>query len=243
MAGYDYPTYVADIGSALEVPVTDATSATPFDNADYNNWLPRAIEYGEQRIYRELDLMFTHISDTSKTLTANNRLFSLPTSQGAFIVVEEINVTGPDGPAQLLPVSKQYLDFVWPSNSSLTSPSVPIYWCPFDQTTIYVGPPADSTYPIEVIGTIRPAPLSSTNISTVITGYLPDLFMAATMISWTGFQRDYGQSADDPKLALSWEQVYQTALASAGIEQMRVRFQAAGWTSRLPSPIATPPQT
>lgn len=243
MAGYDYSTYITDVGSALEVPVVDATLAAPFINDDYNNWLPRAIEYAEQRIYRELDLLFTHISDASTNLTANQRRFVLPSSQGTFIVVEEVNVTGPSGAAQLLPVSKQYLDAAWPSNSSITAPSVPTVWCPFDQTSIFVGPPSDTAYPIEIVGTIRPAPLSSTNTTTVLTNYLPDLFMAGTMISWTGFIRDYGQSSDDPALAMSWEKVYETALASAGIEEVRKKMMSAGWNARLPSPIATPPQT
>jgi hypothetical protein len=244
MSGYTYPEYIQAISAALESPITDPTSATPFVDPSYNNWLPRAIEAAEQRIYRELDLLGTRLLDNTGMLTPNNRRFTLPTDNGTFIVLEQVLVFTAGGVRnQLLPVSLEYLNAAWPTDVTPLSPSVPQVWAPFDQASIFVGPSGDTNYNVECIGTIRPNTLSSTNTSTIITQYLPDIFLYASLVNFAGYQRDYGQGADDPKLAQSWENQYQTGKQSAEVEQFRIRFQTQGWSSRIPSPVATPPQT
>jgi hypothetical protein len=92
-----------------------------------------------------------------------------------------------------------------------------------DQTIIF-GPWPDKAYVVEVVGTIRPAPLSPTNTSTFLTNWLPDLFIAASMIFVTGYQRDFGAQSDDPNAAKSWDNEYSKLLASAGAEEMRKKF-------------------
>lgn len=247
MAGYTYTDFINAVSSVLESPITNAAAAAPFVNALYNLWLPRAIEAAEQRIYRELDLMGTHIIDDYPFgLTPNTRQFTLPEDLGTFVVVTQISVTYPIGSGtrnQLLPVSKEYLDAAWPNDTTPFTPAYPVCWCPFDQASIFIGPAPDAGYEIEITGTVRPNPLSSTNTTTILTTYLPDLFLAAALVSFIGFQRDYGQASDDPKLAVSWEGNYQTAFHSAAVEQARVRFASQGWGSRIPSPVASPPQT
>lgn len=244
MAGYTYTDYISDVGSALEVPVTNPALAAPFGDVNYNNWLPRAIEAGEQRMYRDLDLMSTHVVDTSGSLTANNRRFTLPSALGTFIVVEELTVLTAGGVRNvLLPTTKPYIDTIWPTDAAPTTPSVPTVWCPYDQSTVFVGPSPDVNYAVEVNGTIRPTSLSASNPTTILTTYLPDMFLAASMISWMGFMRDYGQASDDPKMAMSWEQVYQSGFKGAAVEQLRVRFASQGWSARMPGPLAQPPQS
>lgn len=244
MAGYTYTDFINAVSSVLESPITDPTIAAPFVNALYNLWLPRAIEDGEQRIYRELDLLGTYEADSSAALTPNTRRFTLPTDAGTFIVVTQVSVFSPAGTRrQLLPVSKEFMDACWPTDAAPFTPAVPVNWCPFDQSSIFVGPAPDSAYGVEITGTIRPDPLSSTNPTTILTTYLPDLFLAAALVSFIGFQRDYGQASDDPKLAMSWEGKYQTAFGSAAVEQARIRFASQGWGARMPSRVASPAQT
>jgi hypothetical protein len=97
---------------------------------------------------------------------------------------------------------------------------------------------------MEVVGTIRPTPLSSTNVTTILTQYLPDAYLMAAAISFLGYQRDFGQQSPvNPEMAVSWETQYQTAMKSAAVEQLRIRFASQGWGSRVPNPIASPPQT
>mgnify|MGYP001570248690 CR=1 FL=1 len=96
---------------------------------------------------------------------------------------------------------------------------------------------------VEVVGSIRPAPLSSSNVTTLLSTYWPDLLLAAMMVRAAGYQKNYGQGVDDPKMAMSWEQHYKELLAGADVEEMRKKFTSEGWSSDDPAKIATPPRT
>jgi hypothetical protein len=249
VSGYNYTDYILAISAALESPLTNPTANpqpdAPFVDQSYNNWLPRAIEAAEQRIYRELDLLACYFVDSTQAVTPNTRQFTLPTDAGTFIVVSEVCVFSPAGTrVQLLPVSKEYLDACWPTDAPAFIPSVPQVWCPFNQSTIILGPAPDTAYGTEITGMARPAPLSSTNVTTPIVSYVPDLMIFASLLSFISFQRDLGAaSSDGGQQAITWESQYQTAKQSAQVEQFRVRFQTQGWGSRIPAPVATPPQT
>ena len=106
--------------------------------------------------------------------------------------------------------------------------------------TIIVGPWPDQAYTLEVIGTIRPTPLSVTNTSTYLTTYLPDLWVAATMIFMMGYERDFGAQSDNPASAVSWEGQYEKLFASANVEEFRKKYQSGAWSSMQPTAIATP---
>jgi len=84
---------------------------------------------------------------------------------------------------------------------------------------------------MEVVGTIRPTPLSSNNTTTFLTNQLSDLLFAACMSAIAGYQKDYGTQADDPKSAMSWENQYQMRIASANKEEMMRKFQSGDWLS------------
>lgn len=230
-----YTTYVAQMANIMAVdPAT----------TQFQTMLPGAIDYAEQRIYRELDLLNTVLRDSSASLTSGNRNFSLPTtSNGPFVTVQGINIITPAGTQPdsgtrnpIQPVARDYLDAVWnaPGSSDL-----PRYFSMIDQTSIVVGPWPNSAYVVEVIGTIRPNPLSMSNTSTFLTLYLPDLFLAASMIFATGYQRDFGSQADNPAQAVSWESQYEKLFASANAEELRKKFAGPGWTSF--SAVANPP--
>jgi hypothetical protein len=212
--------------------------------------LPGMIDYAEQRIYRELDLISTTTRLASTTAlsgvnpcVANNRLISF--TQGTFVVAEQINIitpasaVSPDAGTRnaLTPVSKEFMDTVWTSSAGAT---VPIYFAPQDDHTFVVGPWPDAAYPVEVVGKIRPAPLSSGNTTTFLTTYLPDLFVAASMVFASGYMRNFGSQADDPKMSQSWENQYQLLKASADAENMRKKFSGSAWSSMSQPTLATP---
>ena len=244
MAGYSYSEWISAVGALIEVPIVNSASAVPSSDPNFNIYVPRAIDYAEQRIYRELDLLNTRVTDNSASLTPNYRRFSLPVSQGTIVVLEELNVFYPPGNrVQLTPVAREFLDISWPSDTPPSTPSVPAYFCMVDQGTVLVGPPPSSNFQMETVGTVRPLPLSATNTTTLLTQYLPDVFLAASMIAWTGYQRDYGAQSDDPQQAQSWENQYEMLIKSAGVEELRKKWQGPGWSSRLPTPLATPPQS
>jgi len=82
--------------------------------------------------------------------------------------------------------------------------------------------------------------LSSTNTTTFISLYLPDLFLMASMIFVSGFQHNFGRQSDDPAMAQSYEGQYKTLLTGAMIEEARKKFQASAWSSMSPPVAASP---
>lgn len=209
--------------------------------------LPNIIDDAEQRLYRELDLLST-VTRATGPLTANNRNFNLPTGNGAFVVVEQMNAISPAGTTDpdlgtrvpMLPVSKEYLDAVFPS---VGAASIPTLFAPISQTGWIVGPWPDAAYTVEVVGTIRPAPLSFTNQNTFLSDNLPDVFLAAALVMSAGYQMNFSSMGDNPQQAVSWESHVAKLLDSAKIEEFRKRFASQGWSSKNPDPIVTPPRT
>lgn len=236
----NYTSYVATLQNLAAIPA---------DDISFSAILPNVIDDAEQRIYRELDLLQTTTRNNSLALTANNRNFSYPTtSSGIFIVTEEINVILPAGTTNpdlgqrvtLLPASKEFLDVAYPSVSGA---GVPAYFAMLTQTSILLGPWPDAAYQVEVVGTTRPLPISQSNPTTFLATYLPDLFVAASMVFIAGYQKNFSEMGDQPQQAVSWEAHYQSLLKSAAVEEARKKFSAEGWSSSNPSPIATPPRT
>jgi len=288
------------------------------NNPEYLIILPQMITYAENRMYRDLDFLFTSISSTAYGLTAGNRQIAVPT--GVFVVPEQINVlvvpaqftasivsttmtvtsvtsgtiavgmmisgngvtpgttitafvsgsggTGtytvsssqtvastfivgnsasgnPDTATRipLLPTTKEFLDSCYGSGATANR-GLPQYFCPFDDYTFLVGPYPDQNYTCELVGTYRPASLgdgtNGTTTTTFISLYLPDIFIMASMIYISAYQRNFGRANDDPQMAVTYEGQYQTLLKSAMMEENRKKFEAAAWSSQSPSSAATP---
>lgn len=208
---------------------------------DFDNILSGAIDYAEQRCYRELNLISTVQTDQSTTLTPSQRDVDIPTT---FVVVNNVNAISPAGAGYvlgvrnpLIPVTRDVLDMLWPDN---TTTGLPTMYCMVDQWSMLVGPPPDDDYQLEIIGTYRPDPLSDTNTTTFLTQRLPDLFMAASMVYMSGYMRNFGAQAGDPAMGASWEAQYQALKGSADVEELRKHMTAASWSSQPVSPQAQP---
>ena len=229
-----YSSLVTDLANLLVVPPTDA---------NYLIVLPNVIDDAEQRLYRELDLLSTIVRDSTGVLTPNSRNFTFPQH---FVVSESINVFTPAGSTtnrnQLVPVTREFLDAVWPNEASASTPSVPQYYAMITDQSIIVGPAPDAGYTMEVVGTIRPVPLSAGNQTTYLTLYLPDLFMAASLVFAAGYLQNYGAMVDNPQQAMSWETHYKELLDSANVEENRKKYAAQAWSPKQPTPLATPPR-
>lgn len=231
-----YNSFVQAIANLMVVPVNDP---------GYVEVLPNIIDDLEQRLYRELDLLSTIVTDASAVFTQNNRNLALPTG---FVVIENINVISPAGQPDpnlgtrnaLLPASKEMLDMLYPSS---TGAGLPQYFGMVTQSTIVVGPWPDGAYQVEVVGTQRPAPMSAANQNTFLTANLPDLVIAAGMVFACGYQKNFSAQGDDPQSAVSWESHLQKLLPSAMVEELRKKFTSEGWSSKQPDPVATPPRT
>jgi hypothetical protein len=215
------------------------------DEADpaYNTILPQMITYAENRMYRDLDFLFTSTSITGYNIPTGSRSITIP--QGTIVVSDQINIITPAGTINpdagtrtpCLPTTKEFLDAVYGAASYT---GMPQYFVPFNDNLFLFGPYADQSYYVEIIGTYRPASLSATNTTTFISLYLPDVFTMASMIYISGYQRDFGRQSDDPQMAQSYENQYQLLLKGAAVEEARKKFESSGWSSQSPSPVATP---
>ncbi len=241
------PTYsnlLADVASTIVVDATDANFLAIF---------PQWINYAEDRIYRELDMLVANIRDSSSSTVANSRNFNLPTSIGTFLVLDAINIITPASTAadsgtrnRLTPVSLDVLDWTYPSATGAGVPSMFAYYSQNTdlspaQTQVMLGPWPDDTYRVEVVGKIQPAPLSATNTTTYLTANLYDVMFAATMVAATSWQMNFGAAgADNPQQATTWEATYKTLAGSAQVYEARKRFAGASWTSKMLEPMAQP---
>ena len=241
--GLSYNGAVAGTNSYVQQIATMAVVEA--NNADYLIILPQMITYAENRIYRDLDFLFTSISTTSYGLTAGNRQITVPA--GTFVVPEQINLITPSGTSDpnagtrvpLLPTTKEFLDQVYGSGISANR-GEPKYFAPFGDFTFLVGPYPALNYTCEIVATYRPDSLSATNTTTFISLYLPDLFIMASMIYISAYQRNFGRANDDPQMAITYESQYQALKASAMAEENRKKFEAAAWSSQGASTSATP---
>ncbi len=237
--------YINQISTMAVVDVTDPAFLTI---------LPQMITYAENRIYRDVDFLFTSFSTTAYSLTVGSRNITVPNSitlqPGPFVVPEQINLITPSGvtnPNQgtrvpLLPTTKEFLDAVY-GNASLTGQ--PKYWVPFDDYTFLVGPYPDAAYTVELVGTYRPQSLgdgtNNTVTSTFISLYLPDLFIMASMIYIAAYQRNFSSAlGNDPQMPITYETQYQALLKGAVSEENRKKFEASAWSSQSASTTATP---
>ena len=236
-----YSTYQTALSTLTAIPTT---------NADFIAILPNVIDYSEQRIYRELDLLTEDVRDSSAATLTNNRNFTLPTSIGTFQVISGINIITPASTTAeqgtrnpCTPVSRDVLDLIYPSSTGATLPTMFSYLSQSlvaGQTNILLGPWPDASYTVEVIGKIIPAPLSATNTTTFLSLYLPDLLLAASMVFMSGYLKNFGAQADDARQAQSWEGQYQLLKASADVWESRKKFAGASWTSKQVEPTAVP---
>ena len=232
---YNYTQFVPMLANMLVIDPADP---------NYQLTLPNIIDDGEQRIYRELDLLNTIVRDTGGVLTPNSRNFTLPQTSGRFVVTENMNVFTPVNTTtnrkQLKPVSREFMDLIWGNDAAPSTLSIPEYYAMITDQTIIVGPPPDAAYTMEVVGTIRPTPLSATNPTTFLTLYLPDLFFAECLIFGYGYLKDFGAATDDPQGSASWSAHYKDLWQSANAEEMRKKYMSQGWTPKQPNAIATP---
>lgn len=229
-----YDTLVTQLATMAVVTPTDPS---------FQAILPEAIDYAELRMQRDLDFLATVNSSASFSLTSLTR--SIVFTQGQFVTIQDVNVITSVGTSDpnngtrnpCLPVSKEYLDFTWPSAGGAT---IPTFFAMLNANTIYFGPWPDQNYTVELVGTVRFTPLSSGNQTNYLGTYFSDIYVQAAMIYISQFQRQFGATANDPQMPGAYEMQYQGLLRSAGVEEARRKFSSVAWTSMSPSPVATP---
>jgi len=220
-------------------------AVVPTTDSNFQIILPQMISYAELRMQRDLDFLSTQISNSSYSFTQGNGTLTIPTSQ--FVVIETFEVIDNSGNSSaLLPVGKEFIQNVYGTGSTQGLPQYFAVYGGDSATTgltsqnMIVGPIPDLTYSVRLTGTVRSAPLSSMNTQTYISVYLPDMFIMASMIYISAYQRNFGRLNDDPAMAQTYESQYQGLLKSAMVEENRKKFESAAWTPYSPAPFASP---
>jgi hypothetical protein len=235
---YTYATFTTNL--ALEMGDPQLTGDANFQTIVNGTIIPNA----EARICSDLDFLGAVVTSTT-LLTAGNRNLNW---SNAFFVVQSLSVITPQSTTNpdlgtrnpVLPATKDLCTYMFPS---VTASGVPQFFGRVTQDSCVLGPWPDQAYTVEITGTQRPASLSSTNATTFISVYLPQLFMAASMVEASGYMQNFSAVGDNPAQGVNWSQHYANLLKSGAIEEARKKFQAEGWSSSQPTGISTPPRT
>lgn len=221
-------------------------------SADFTAIIPNIIDDAEQRIYRELNFLYQRQENTSITTTSGTRAISLLATSLSCVTVEQVALFTPAGATASSgtrvqyqgPVSLDFINMVWPAQSSTSAPALTIasYWAMADAQTVVLAPTPDASYVAGITGVFRPAAMSSANPTTYLGTSYPDLLLSAAMVFGAAYQRDFGQASDDPAKALSWEAHFQTEKQSALEEEARRRGESTGW-SPMKQYVAQPART
>lgn len=196
--------------------------------------LPNAIDYGEQRIFRDLDLITTVTTDASQACTPNSRTAPIP---GAFVVVKGVNIVTPAGATPsngalnpCVRASQDLLDFMFPSVAGSGIPTrfhIQTQGWGSNSGTVVLGPWPDQGYFVQYVGTQRPTPLSAGNPNTFLSTNLPDLFLIACMIHMAAYQKNWSSLGSDPQSGSTWEVQYEKLKTGADAEELRKRYEGS----------------
>lgn len=236
---YNYTEYQIQLGTLMAL--TSANPGAAPTDPYFVQILPACIDYAEQRIYRDLDIQST---TQTGTVTATQGSMTLALPSGVY-VVENMQVqatasgTPPIGtPTVMTAVDKGFLYAVYPPGYAGSAQGQPLFYYMQDQATAVIGPSPDQAYTIAVTYTYRPTPLSATNTTTILTEIWPDLFLAASMVFMSGYQKNFGSQSDDPKMAQSWEDQYQTLLKGALMEEASKKSMTVDFTPLRSAPFS-----
>ena len=246
----NYTTYVQQI--ALMAVIPDVA------DANFVALIPQMISYAEDRIFRDLDFVFTSTYRTGYALTAGARNlvvpYALPDGSGTWVITEQIILSYPyNSGTRVLPLTPSTLEFINAvyGSGSQSPRGAPKYFTVFNDNEYIFGPVPDQNYAVELIGTYRPASLSPASVGpTGVTGttflsmYLPEVLVAASMIYVSMYQRNFlGGASNSPEMPVTYEGQYQALIKSAGMDEARKAFSSAGWTAMAPAPLASQPRS
>ncbi len=173
-----------------------------------------------------------------------------PDQQGAMrvpllrVTQDFIDNIWPDETQTLTPQPWETYFSIFAENEAGIPAPEPIAGVP-QPSKINIGPTPDGTYVTEYRGTYRPPPFYTVALFTPSTGQalnptgttflsaeLPDLFFAASMVASSGYLRLFSAASDDPKMAISWEAMYQSLKSGAATEEARKKskgYQASSY--------------
>lgn len=216
----------------LETALTDYLQQEP-PSSDFTTALTTIVGNAELRIYRDLDFLATRGTNASLSTASGTFQYDLgnltgqevgtyPVAYEYPVEIEGIAIEVSSSWVSMRPVSLDFLQRMWPATATTGVPAAGLAWfAMLDHRNAVIAPTPGAIYPMRVTGRWRPAPMSSGQASSYLGDVYPDLLFNAAMIEGLAWQRDFGAAAADPRIALSWEERYQAAKATAIMEEAR----------------------
>lgn len=250
-----YNAYIQNIGVMAVVLTSETGGVYSFVDPPLQEIVPSILNYAEQRISRDLDLLSSQTSNLY-TLTAGVNVFSLPVND--FQVVQTLEIVHLSNgvvvdSCPLLPVSKEFIQNCY---GGMFSANTPKYYAMYGDnfgseqdsaTNILFGPPPNYAYSLRVTGTACPPSLyqnASAGVAdtayTYISNFYPDLLIMASMVYVSAFQRNFSAASDDVETAMTYEKQYQALRLGAVPLENRRKGMGSGWTP-YSTPIAATP--
>jgi hypothetical protein len=199
-------------------------------DSDWLAALPGIIEQAELRCYRDVDFLAAR-KIAVVTLPANLATFLTPAD---WVIGHSIRL-----PATNATLDRREQSFLADYG---TGTGTPRYWCEMTAGVVLLAPIPNLNTAAELTYHARAAGLSSANATTWLATNLPDLLFYAAMVAATGYRKNFGAQADDPKMALSWEQQYQRALQAVLREEGRRKGENSFDSSVPAAPPSNLPQ-
>ena len=209
-------------------------AALAIDTTTDDGWatyLPAIIEQAELRCYRDADFLAVR-KVLPISLAAGAAQFAAPAD---WMLGQRISLVLSGSRPQLDRRDDTYL------REYGTGTGTPRYWCEPTQGQILLAPVPDVVYAAELGYHVRPAPLSAANATTWLSINCADLLFYAAMVAATGYQKNFGAQADDPRAALSWDALYKTVLPGVLLEEARRKGDNSFDSSRAPPPTSNMP--
>jgi hypothetical protein len=218
------------------------------NTADFTAAQDSFVQYGFERIYRDIVFLNDRTVVSSLSFTAGSRNLSLAPLSPTLQVVEQVAAIVPvsTGPAQgtrvpLFQTTLDFINFMWPQESMTVAPSLAgpnIYWTLRDDATIVIGPTLDNYYTAEITGIFSPPVASLTNQTTYIGTNYPSLLLAACMIEVAAWERSLpsmqASQVATPDLGSTWAAQYKELQEDAFNEEKRRRGESVAWRSYQP---------
>lgn len=250
-----YNAYIQNIGVMAVALTQDTAGLYSFVDPPLQTIVPQILNYAEQRISRDLDMLASQTSNIY-TLTAGANVFSLPVNDFQVVQTLEI-VTLYQGTVvnstPLTPVSKEFIQNCY---GGMLSANTPRYFAMYGDnfgseqdsaTNILFGPAPNYAYSLRVTGTACPPSLYQNATAgvadtayTYISQWYPDLLILASMIYVSAFQRQFSSASDDTEMAMTYEKQYQALRLGAVPMENRRKAMGSGWTP-YSTPIAATP--
>lgn len=207
--------------------------------------LPAIIEDGELLCYREVDFMATRKYEDSN-FGATAPLNAILGGPSDLVLIRNLYYFTPYplGPLtggvrhELDRRDETFINDYWPNRSTT---GVPKFFAELGYGQILIAPSPPAQYAVQMAMTYRPTTLSSTNTSTWLSTWCPDLLLYACLIIACGYQRNFGAAADLPGMAVSWGQAYEKAKAAAKDEEARRKSQGLFDHGPTPPPSGNAP--